>query len=108
MPAKKLSPTYKLCLFVSGATERSTRAIAATKSVCEKYMKGDYDLEIVDIYQQPHLLQTYQVVAVPTLVKSSPAPIRRLVGDLSATERVLHGLGIPVMASLQTGYGPQA
>ena len=85
---------YALKLYVTGATARSLRAIANVTSVCEQYLKGRYRLEVVDIYRRPDLLRADQIVAVPTLVKTLPAPLRLLVGDLSRTEQVLHGLGL--------------
>ena len=85
---------YALKLYVTGATARSLRAIANVTSVCEQYLKGRYRLEVVDIYRRPELLRADQIVAVPTLVKTLPVPLRLLVGDLSRTEQVLHGLGL--------------
>ena len=83
-----------LKLYVTGATERSLRAIANLKAVCEQYLKGRYHLEVVDIYRRPELLRRDQIVAVPTLIKKLPVPVRLLVGDLSRTEQVLQGLGL--------------
>ena len=85
---------YVLRLYVTGATVRSLRAIANLKAICEEYLKGRYDLEVVDIYRRPALLRRDQIVAVPTLVKRLPVPQRLLVGDLSRTEQVLQGLGL--------------
>ena len=76
------------------ATERSLRAIANLKAVCEQYLKGRYHLEVVDIYRRPERLSRDQIVAVPTLIKKLPVPVRLLVGDLSRTEQVLQGLGL--------------
>lgn len=90
---------HALRLYVTGATERSLRAIANVKDVCERYLKGRYDLEVVDIYQQPALASRDQIVAVPTLIKRLPVPVRFLVGDLSQTEHVLRGLGLVSQAS---------
>jgi circadian clock protein KaiB len=90
---------HALRLYVTGATERSLRAIANVKDVCERYLKGRYDLEVVDIYEQPALAARDQIVAVPTLVKRLPVPVRYLVGDLSRTEHVLQGLGVVPQAS---------
>jgi len=87
---------YVLKLYVTGATERSLRAIANLKAVCEQYLKGRYHLDVVDIYRRPALLRRDQIVAVPTLVKRLPVPLRLLVGDLSRTEQVLEGLGLVV------------
>jgi circadian clock protein KaiB len=88
-----------LKLYVTGATERSLRAIANLKAICEQYLKGRYHLEVVDIYRRPELLRRDQIVAVPTLIKKLPVPLRLLVGDLSRTEQVLQGLGLVAHAS---------
>jgi len=85
---------YVLRLFVSGATLRSTNAIANIKAICERELAGRYQLEVIDIYQQPDLARSHEIVAVPTLVKSLPAPIRHLIGDLSEEEKVLVGLDL--------------
>jgi circadian clock protein KaiB len=85
---------YVLTLYVTGATARSLRAIASIKSVCEKHLKGRYDLEVVDIYRRPELLRRDHIVAVPTLIKKLPVPLRLLVGDLSRIEQVLQGLDL--------------
>ena len=90
---------YVLKLYVTGATARSLRAIANIKAVCEQHLKGRYDLEVVDIYRRPALLRRDQIVAVPTLIKKLPVPLRLLVGDLSRTEQVLQGLGLVARAS---------
>jgi circadian clock protein KaiB len=85
---------YVLRLYVTGATARSLRAVANLKAVCEQYLKGRYDLEVVDVYRWPAMVREDQVVAVPTLIKKLPVPLRLLVGDLSSTEQVLRGLGL--------------
>ncbi len=85
---------YVLKLYVSGATPRSTQAIAAIRAICERHLDGRYDLEVIDIYQQPELAFSNDIVAVPTLIKELPAPLRQWVGDLSKQERVLVGLGL--------------
>lgn len=85
---------YVLKLYVTGATDRSSRAITNIRSFCERYLKGRYDLEVVDIYQQPLLAQTQEIIAAPTLVKSEPLPPKRLVGDFSDRERLGAGLGV--------------
>jgi circadian clock protein KaiB len=83
-----------LKLYVTGATARSLRAIGNLKAICEQYLKGRYHLEVVDIYRRPELVRRDQIVAVPTLIKKLPVPLRLLVGDLSRTELVLQGLGL--------------
>src|SRR3972149_4966807 len=85
---------YDLTLYVTGATVRSLRAIANIKAVCEQYLKGRYHLDVVDIYRRPALLRRDQIVAVPTLVKRLPVPMRLLVGDLSRAEQGLQGLDL--------------
>lgn len=85
---------YVLRLYVSGATPRSTNAIANLKAICERELAGRYDLEVVDIYQQPELVKKEQIVAVPTLIKMLPLPIRCLIGDLSEEDKVLVGLDL--------------
>lgn len=85
---------YQLRLFVTGTTPQSTRAIMNIREICETHLKGRYNLEIYDLYQQPSLAKKEGIIAVPTLIKRSPLPPRRLVGDLSSQGRVLLGLGI--------------
>jgi circadian clock protein KaiB len=90
---------YVLKLYVTGATVRSLRAIANIRAICEQHLKGRYRLEVVDVYRRPALLSKDQIVAVPTLVKKLPVPLRLLVGDLSRTEHVLQGLGLVALTS---------
>ena len=85
---------YVLRLYVTGMTPRSTEAFATIKALCEERLHGHYELEVIDIYQHPQLAIDEQIIAVPTLVKQLPAPLRRLVGDLSNEERVLLGLDL--------------
>ena len=97
--AGRATERYVLTLYVTGATARSLRAIANVKAICEQYLKGRYQLEVVDIYRRPELLRRDQIVAVPTLIKKLPVPLRLLVGDLSRTEQVLQGLGLVARTS---------
>lgn len=85
---------YKLRLFVTGATPNSTRAISNLKAICEKYLKGNYELEIIDAYQKPLTAISEQIIALPLLIKIAPLPERRLIGDMSETDKVLKGLGL--------------
>jgi circadian clock protein KaiB len=85
---------YVLCLYITGMTPKSTKAITNVQNLCEKYLKGFYKLEIIDIYQQPHLAKEEQIIATPTLIKKLPLPIRRLIGDMSDTERFLVGIDL--------------
>jgi circadian clock protein KaiB len=81
-------------LFITGASPNSVRAINNIKDICEKYLKDRYTLQIIDVYQIPEIAQKEQIIALPTMIKKSPAPERRLVGDMSDTQKVLRGLGI--------------
>ncbi|MFN7143620.1 MAG: circadian clock KaiB family protein [Myxococcota bacterium] len=92
--AENSEGTYQLRLFVTGATPRSTRAIENLLAICDEHLKDRYTLEVIDVYQDPQVLQSEQIVAAPTLIKSLPLPMRRLVGDLSDEERVLLGLDL--------------
>jgi len=85
---------YILRLYVTGSTGRSLRAVHNLKKLCEEYLSDDYDLEVIDIYKDPAAAREAQIIAAPTLVKKLPQPIRRLVGDLSNTQKVLIGLDI--------------
>lgn len=85
---------YVLRLYVTGITPRSTRAIQNVKKICEENLKGRYELEVIDIYQQPILAKDEQIIAAPTLIKKLPLPLRRLIGDMSDKERVLVGLDL--------------
>jgi circadian clock protein KaiB len=89
-------PRYRLRLYISGATPRSTQAIANIKALGEKRLAGRYDLEVIDAYQQAALTRDEQIVVLPTLIKSLPGPLRRMVGDLSDEEQVLLGLGLGI------------
>ncbi len=91
---KAEQPRYVLRLYVTGITPKSTRAITNIKAICEEYLKGRYRLEVVDVYQQPTLARGDQIIALPTLIRRLPHPLRRLVGDLSNTDRVLLGLDL--------------
>ena len=85
---------YLLKLYVLGATPNSQRAIKNIKDICEQHLQGRYTLKVIDLYQQPQLAEGEQIVATPTLVKKLPLPLRRILGDLSNTERVLVGLNL--------------
>ena len=85
---------YTLRLFVSGTSPNSVKAINNLKIICESYLKDRYELEIIDIHQQPLLVRNEDVAAVPMLIKDLPLPKRRLVGDMSEKEKVLRGLGV--------------
>jgi circadian clock protein KaiB len=86
---------HVLRLYITGSTPRSTRAIHNLRRVLERELPDSYDLEVVDVYQHPEAAAEHQILAAPTLIKLEPAPVRRVIGDLSDTERVLRGLDLP-------------
>lgn len=79
---------------MAGATPKSVRAIANLKRICKEHLQGSYSLEVIDLYQRPQLAEGEQIIAAPTLVKALPLPLRRMIGTLSDTERVLVGLDL--------------
>jgi circadian clock protein KaiB len=85
---------YVFRLFVTGSRPRSAAAVATIRAICEEHLPGRYELEVIDVYEQPGLAVEEQVFAMPTLVKQVPAPIRRMIGDLSDREKVLIGLDL--------------
>jgi circadian clock protein KaiB len=92
--SKRGSERYVLTLYITGATPQSTQAIIRIKEICEQHLQGRYELEVVDIYQQPELARDAQLLAAPTLIKKLPPPLRRLVGNLTDLQRVLVGLDL--------------
>jgi len=86
---------YVLRLFVAGMTSRSTRAVANIRAICEEHFPGAYDLEVINLYEQPALAADEQIIAAPTCVKELPPPARRVIGDMSNSTRVLEGLDMP-------------
>ena len=93
-PQKPKSKEYVLRLYVAGTTSKSLRAVANIKEICETSLKNRYDLEVIDIYQQPILVKGEQIIAAPTLVKQLPLPLRKFIGDMSDIERILVGLDL--------------
>ncbi len=85
---------YVLRLYVTGVTPKSTSAIQNIRKICEENLKGRYELEVIDIYQQPVLARDEQIIAAPMLVKKLPLPLRKLIGDMSNMERILLGLDL--------------
>jgi circadian clock protein KaiB len=93
-PRNPESTRYVLRLYVAGQTSKSVHAITNIKQLCEENLKGRYVLDVIDLYQQPRLAQGEQIIAVPMLIKKLPPPLRRIIGDMSNTERVLVGLDL--------------
>ena len=92
--AKRPVTRYALRLYITGQTPRSRQSVENLRALCDKYIPGKFDLEVVDIYQQPAMAAAGQIIAAPTLIKRMPLPLRRLVGDFSDQERVILGLDI--------------
>lgn len=86
--------SYSMKLYVTGATPRSTRAISNLRRLCEEYLQGKYELEVIDVYQKPELAREGCIIAAPTLVKMMPHPLRKFIGDMSNTHNLLAGLDI--------------
>lgn len=93
-PDEEEPPPYHLQLFVAGASANSVRAITNLKQICEAHLAGRYSLEVIDVHQQKQRAELEQLIALPLLIKRSPLPERRLIGDLSDTTKVLTGLGL--------------
>ena len=85
---------HVLRLYVTGLTPKSTLAIANVRKICEEHLAGRYELDVIDIYQQPKLAKGEQLIATPTLIKKLPLPLRKLIGDMSDTERFLVGIDL--------------
>jgi circadian clock protein KaiB len=94
MSGAQSPPRWQLRLYVAGQTPKCLTAFANLKKICETYLTGQYDIEIIDLLKTPALAQGDQILAIPTLVRKLPEPVRKIIGDLSNTERVLVGLDI--------------
>jgi circadian clock protein KaiB len=94
---------YDLVLFISGASDRSRVALANVKAIANQHLNGRYRLSVVDLYQQPERAREHEIIAVPTLVKRLPQPLRRLIGDLSDEDRVM--VGLDIVPKSRTGPG---
>ena len=91
----KAFPKYIFRLYITGATHHSMEAVKNIKIFCESHLEdGEYDLDIIDVYQQPYLAKEEQIIAAPTLIKIEPHPVRRIIGDMSDTEKILNVLNI--------------
>ena len=93
-PTRQAEGDYQLRLFIAGQTQRSVRAVRNITRICEQHLRGHYDLEVIDLYQQPEMAVEHQLLAAPTLVRLLPLPLRRMIGDMSNTDQVLAKLGI--------------
>jgi len=93
-PAKDKTDAYVLRLYIAGQTPKSVAALANLKKICEEHLAGRYTLQVVDLLENPQLARGDQILAIPTLVRKLPMPMRRIIGDLSNTERVLVGLDL--------------
>ena len=91
---KSATEKYVLRLYVAGTTPRSVQAITNIKKICEEHLQGRYDLEVIDVYQQPTLAMGEQIIAAPTLIKKLPLPLRKFIGDMTNQERILVGLDL--------------
>ena len=92
----KPPPEYELRLYITGATPNSVKAISNIRNICESHLKDRYALQIIDVYQDTALAQQEQIIALPLLIKKLPLPERKLIGDLSETEKVLKALGVEI------------
>ncbi len=90
-------PEYALRLCITGMTRRSQQALINVRHICDRYLKGRYHLEVIDLYQQPELAAQLQIIATPTLLRDQPLPLRRLIGNLSDTSQALRLLGVPAL-----------
>jgi len=92
----KPPPEFELRLYITGATPNSVKAVANIRNICESYLKDRYALQIIDVYQNASLTKQEQIIALPLLIKKLPLPERKLIGDLSETEKVLKALGVEI------------
>jgi len=92
--ANRSQEGYALFLYVAGLTPRSTLAVERIRAICDRYLRGRYELTIIDLYLQPEMARQAQIVVAPTLVKQIPSPMRMFIGDMTDEKRILHGLQI--------------
>ena len=105
--ARQAKEKYVLKLYITGMTRRSQEALRNLEKVCKEYLGDNYELEVIDIYQQPTLAKGDQIIAVPTLIKKLPSPLRRLIGDLSQEDRIILGLDLKPKSSLPPAEGEE-
>jgi circadian clock protein KaiB len=99
--SKQHQEKYVLRLYVTGTTSRSVMAITNLKKICMDYLKGRYELEVIDLFQHPSLAVDEQIIAAPTLIKKLPLPFRRIIGDMSDKEKVLLGLDLKELKNMK-------
>lgn len=97
---------YVLRLYIAGTTAASSRSVESLRALCETHLSGRYELSVIDVFQQPVLAKDEQIIAVPTLIKKLPVPLRRIVGDLSNEQRVLVGLDLKPRTDVATRKRP--
>ena len=102
VPAKAKADTYILRLYVAGHTPKSVTAVANLNKICEEHLAGRYKIQVVDLLEHPQLAKGDQILAIPTLVRELPSPMRKVIGDLSSVERVLVGLDLVPQKSVNT------
>ena len=90
---------YSLKLFITGTTPVSGKAVSNVRKLCESYLPQQFDLEVIDVAKKPELAKEHQLIGVPTLVKELPLPVKRFLGDMSSTEKLLAGLGLKPIAT---------
>lgn len=95
-PVKSSEDSYIFSLYITGASPNSSRAVANLKAFFETYLKSRYELQIIDVYQQPHVAKTVDIIALPLLIKRSPLPERRLIGDMSDKEKIMKSLNLAI------------
>jgi circadian clock protein KaiB len=100
--AEHANARYVLRLYITGSTTRSARAISNIRKICQEHLEGRYDLEVVDLSEHPMLAEGEQIIAAPTLIKKLPLPLRRFIGDMSHTDRILLGLDLREAADKQS------
>jgi circadian clock protein KaiB len=106
--AEKVSDFWELRLYVAGQTPKAIAAFSNLKKICEEHLSGKYRIEVIDLLENPQLARGDQIVALPTLVRKLPQPIRKIIGDLSNTERVLVGLDLrPLQPKVGRDHGAQ-
>lgn len=99
MPGEKVRKEWELRLYVAGQTAKSITALANLQKICEEHLEGKYHIEVIDLLKRPQLARGDQIIAVPTLVRKLPEPVRKIIGDLSNTVRVLVGLDLKPLTS---------